>query len=67
MQGGSVGVCDNRYISALDFEGKQVMRFLSLLTSPRQALERDWRQRQRELDAAFARGRRRRRDRAMLT
>ena len=42
------------------------MRFLSFITSPRQALERDWQQRQRVLDAAFARGRKRRRDRTML-
>jgi hypothetical protein len=40
------------------------MRFLSFITSPRQALERDWQQRQRKLDAAFARGRKRRWDKA---
>jgi len=42
------------------------MRFLSLLTSPKQTLERERQQRERELYAAFARGRRRRFERAML-
>jgi hypothetical protein len=42
------------------------MRFFSYFTSPRQMLERGWQQRQRELDAAFARGRKRRWARAIL-
>ena len=42
------------------------MRLLSYLTSPKQALDREWQRRERELYAAFARGRKRRRERAML-
>jgi hypothetical protein len=42
------------------------MRFLSLLKSPIQTLDREWHRRQRDLDAAFARGRKRRWDRATL-
>jgi hypothetical protein len=42
------------------------MRLLSYLTSPRQTLDREWQRRERELYAAFARGRKRRRERASL-
>jgi hypothetical protein len=42
------------------------MRILSFILSPKQTLKREWRQRERELDAALARGRRRRFERAML-
>ncbi len=42
------------------------MRILSVLMSPRRALDREWEQRERELNAAFARGRKKRRERAML-
>jgi hypothetical protein len=42
------------------------MRFLSYLISPRQAVERERQQRERELYAAFARGRKRRWQRATL-
>jgi hypothetical protein len=42
------------------------MKFLSFLTLPKQTLERGRQQRERELYAAFARGRRRRFERAML-
>jgi hypothetical protein len=42
------------------------MRFLSFLKSPTETLEREWYERQRELDAAFARGRKRRWDRSKL-
>jgi hypothetical protein len=40
-----------------------VLRFLSFLLSPRRMLQRDWQQRRRELNAAFARGRKIRRER----
>lgn len=43
------------------------MRLLAYLTSPIQTLERERKQRERELYAAFARGRKRRFERAMLT
>jgi hypothetical protein len=39
---------------------------LAILISPKQVLDRQWEQRERELDAAFARGRKKRRERAML-
>jgi hypothetical protein len=42
------------------------VRILSVLMSPRRALDREWEQRERELNAAFARGRKKRRERAML-
>jgi hypothetical protein len=42
------------------------MRFLSYLLSPKQTLEQERQQRERELYAAFARGRKRRWQRAML-
>ncbi len=42
------------------------MRLLSYLTSPRQMLDREWQRRERELNAAFARGRKKRRERASL-
>jgi hypothetical protein len=42
------------------------VRILSVLMSPRRALDREWEQRERELKAAFARGRKKRRERAML-
>jgi hypothetical protein len=42
------------------------MKFLSYLASPKQILERERQQRERDLYAAFARGRRRRFERAML-
>lgn len=42
------------------------MRLLSYLTSPRQILDREWQRRERELNAAFARGRKKRRQRASL-
>jgi hypothetical protein len=42
------------------------MRLLAYLTSPIQTLERERRQRERELYAALARGRKRRFERAML-
>jgi hypothetical protein len=40
-----------------------VLRFLSFFLSPRRMLERDWQQRRRELNAAFVRGRKVRRER----
>ena len=39
---------------------------MSILISPKRALDREWERRERELDAAFARGRKKRRQRAML-
>ena len=39
---------------------------LSILFSPKRALDREWEQRERELNAAFARGRKKRRERARL-
>jgi len=42
------------------------MRFFSYLVSPRQTLEQERQQRERELYTAFARGRKRRWQRAML-
>jgi hypothetical protein len=42
------------------------MRLLAILMSPKRALDREWEQRERELNAAFARGRKKRRERAML-
>jgi hypothetical protein len=42
------------------------MRLLTYLTSPIQTLERERQQRERELYAALARGRKRRFERAML-
>ena len=42
------------------------MRLLSYITSPIQTLERERQQKERELYAALARGRRRRFERAML-
>ena len=39
---------------------------MSILISPKQVLDREWEQRVRELNAAFARGRKKRRERAML-
>ena len=42
------------------------MRFLSYLVSPKQTLEQERLQRERELYAAFARGRKKRWQRAML-
>jgi hypothetical protein len=42
------------------------MRFFSFLTSPIQTLDREWHHRQRDLDAAFARGRKERWARATL-
>lgn len=39
---------------------------LSILFSPKQVLDREWEQRERELNAAFACGRKKRRERAML-
>ncbi len=42
------------------------MRLLSILMSPKRALDREWEQRERELDAAFARGRKRRWERVTL-
>jgi hypothetical protein len=47
------------------WEPKQ-MRFLSYLVSPKQTLEQERQQRERELYAAFARGRKRRWQRATL-
>ncbi len=47
-------------------EGSERMRFLSYLVSPKQTLEREQQQRERELYAAFARGRKRRWQRATL-
>ena len=46
--------------------GQEQMRLLAYLTSPIQTLERERQQRERELYAAFARGRKRRFERAML-
>lgn len=40
-----------------------VLRFLSFLVSPIRTSQRDWRERKRKLDAAFAKGRKIRRDR----
>ena len=42
------------------------MRLLSILTAPKRVLDREWEQRERELDAAFARGRKRRWERVTL-
>jgi len=42
------------------------MRFLSYLISPKQTVERERQQRERELYAAFARGRKKRWQRATL-
>jgi hypothetical protein len=42
------------------------MHFFSFLKSPIQTLDREWHQRQLDLDAAFARGRKRRWARATL-
>jgi len=42
------------------------MRILSFIRSPKQTLERERQQRERDLYAALARGRRRRFQRAML-
>jgi hypothetical protein len=42
------------------------MRLLSYLASPRQIIDREWQRRERELNAAFARGRKKRRERASL-
>jgi hypothetical protein len=42
------------------------MRLLSFIFSPKRALERERQQRERELYAALARGRKRRFERAML-
>jgi hypothetical protein len=42
------------------------MRILSYLTSPKRTLERERQERERELYAAFARGRKMRWQRAML-
>ena len=42
------------------------MRFLSFLVSPKQTLEQERQKRERELYAAFARGRKRRWERATL-
>ena len=39
---------------------------MSMLISPKRVLDREWQQRERELNAAFARGRKKRRERAML-
>jgi hypothetical protein len=46
--------------------GKEQMRILSFILSPKQTLEQQRQQRERELHAALARGRRRRFERAML-
>jgi hypothetical protein len=50
----------------LDQEGQERMRLLAYLTSPIRTLERERQQRERELNAALARGRKRRFERAML-
>lgn len=42
------------------------MRLLAYLTAPLQTLERERQQRERELNAALARGRKKRFERAML-
>ena len=42
------------------------MRLLSYLVSPKRTFDRQWEQRERELNAAFARGRKKRRERARL-
>ena len=39
---------------------------MSILMSPKRVLDRKWQRRERELNAAFARGRKKRRERAML-
>ena len=46
--------------------GSERMRFLSYLVSPKQTVEQERQQRERELYAAFARGRKKRWQRAML-
>jgi hypothetical protein len=49
----------------LDQEGQERMRLLAYLTSPIRTLERERQQRERDLYAALARGRKRRFERAM--
>jgi len=51
---------------ALSRGGSERMRLLSYLVSPKRTLERERQQRERELYAAFARGRKMRWQRAML-
>jgi hypothetical protein len=46
--------------------GYEQVRLLAILKSPKRALAREWERRERELDAAFARGRRRRWERVTL-
>ena len=46
--------------------GYEQVRLLSILMSPKRKLDREREQRERELNAAFARGRKKRRERAML-
>ena len=53
----------NWCLAAPTYRRSVVLRFLSFLVSPRRMLERDWQQRRRELNAAFARGRKIRRER----
>ena len=52
-----INICDERS------KGPVVRWLLSLLLSPRRTLERDWQARRRKLDAAFALGRKVRRER----
>jgi hypothetical protein len=56
-----------KFAHASNRRGSERMRFLSYLVSPKQTLERERQQRERELYAAFARGRKRRWQRAMLS
>jgi hypothetical protein len=54
------------FAHALRKGGRKQVRLLSVLMSPKRVLDRQWEQRERELNAAFARGRKKRRERAML-
>ena len=58
--------CGRVYWCAPMEGGSEQMRFLSYLLRPKRTLERKWQQRERELYAACARGRKRRWERAML-